>query len=195
MLTSVNTASSSSEGIATNGSGGPGCRPVDVERLDGAAQVLGALLAGADVQDDGVEPLPVHEQVDGGQAGVRHHRVQVRAGRHRQLGEHEGHQLAVQVHGRLLRAGSRGLHVARQRQRTGAQVQHPQGRARRGDAVEHVRHPPQVLVPDGRGLGRVHVRLHRAADLQDEPAQLVGQDPGVLPGGGEVDGAAGGGVR
>ncbi|WP_210241426.1 hypothetical protein, partial [Mesorhizobium sp. B2-6-6] len=66
--------------------------------------MLGALLAGADVQHDGVEPLPVQREVDGGQARVRDHGDEVRARRQGQLGEHEGHELPVQVDHRLLRA-------------------------------------------------------------------------------------------
>ncbi|KFC52887.1 hypothetical protein GY12_16510 [Micrococcus luteus] len=136
---------------------------------------------------------PVQREVDGGQARVRDHGDEVRARRQGQLGEHEGHELPVQVDHRLLRAGSGRLEIARQGQRARAEVQDPHRRAGGGGHVEHVGHAAQVLVADARGVGQVHVGLDGPADLQDEPAELVGGDAGVHARRGQVDGAAGGG--
>jgi hypothetical protein len=118
---------------------------IDVEQHD---VVRGRRLGrepGAGVDDLHVEPQPVRGQP----------------------AAHQLDQRAVELHDPLHRAGTGGGDVAGQRPRPAAEVQDAQrGRRRRGERVEQVAGPADVLELQMRGVGEVDVALRGVVDQQ-----------------------------
>jgi hypothetical protein len=83
-------------------------------------------------------------------------------------------QRGVHLHRELRRAGPGRSHVAGQRERAGAQVQHAQRLTGGCGLVNHVADPPDVLEVQVARIVQVHVRLGHAVDQQHPRGPPVG---------------------
>ena len=154
-----------------------GVDPAGVKRAAGRdrelrrGQVGRRATAGEDVRDDHVEAARRHPLEPG--PGVADVQPDPPAAQ-RQPEPDQPPQGLIHLDGHLRRRRAGRRHVTGQRERPGAQVQHPQRLTRGRGQVDQVPQPPDVLEVEVAGVVQVDVRLRDAVDQQHPRRPPVG---------------------